>query len=86
MDWLRPGGVILFTYNNCDMPAGASYAETYFMSYVPKSMLMPMCESLGFEIIYSQDFEPAMCWVELRKPGKLRTVKAHQALGEIKYR
>jgi len=81
---LRPGGVFMFSYNNGDLPAGAAYAETYFMSYIPKSMLVPMCQMLGFEVIYSRDYEPAVSWLELRKPGDLTTVKGHQALGVIK--
>lgn len=81
---LRPGGVCMFSYNNGDIPAGAAYAETYFMSYMPKSLLIPMCQSLGYEIVYQQDHEPAVSWLELRKPGELSTLKGHQALGIIK--
>lgn len=81
---LRPGGVFMFSYNNGDLPAGAAYAESYFMSYIPKSMLVPMCQMLGFEVVYSRDYEPAVSWLELRKPGELTTVKGHQALGVIK--
>lgn len=81
---LRPGGVFMFSYNNGDMPAGAAYAESYFMSYVPKSMLIPACQQAGFEVVVSKDFEPAVSWVELQKPGELQTSKGHQALGIIK--
>jgi len=81
---LRPGGVCMFSYNNGDIPAGAAYAETYFMSYMPKSLLIPMCQSLGYEVVYQQDHEPAVSWLELRKAGELSTVKGHQALGMIK--
>jgi SAM-dependent methyltransferase len=83
MTWLRPGGVMLFTYNNADLPAGAAYAENYFMSYVPKSMLIPLCESVGFEVVTSMDHEPACSWLEIKKAGVLNTVKASQVLGEI---
>ena len=81
---LRPGGVFMFSYNNGDLPAGAAYAESYFMSYVPKSMLIPVCQQAGFEIVHTKDYEPAVSWVELQKPGELETVKGHQALGIIK--
>lgn len=84
-EWLRPGGVILFTYNNADLSASAGLTENYFMTYVPKSMLLPMAESLGFDIVADVDVLPSTSWVELKKPGTLSTVKAHQALGEIKY-
>lgn len=81
---LRPGGVFMFSYNNADLPAAAGHAESYFMSYIPKSMLLPMVESLGFEISATFDFEPAVSWIEVRKPGELETVKAHQVLGRVK--
>jgi SAM-dependent methyltransferase len=81
---LRPGGVFMFSYNNGDLPAGAAYAENYFMSYMPKSLVIPMCQMLGFEIVYSEDHEPAFSWIEIRKPGELKTSKAHQVMGEIK--
>jgi hypothetical protein len=68
------------------MPAGAGYAETYFMSYVPKSLLVAMCEGLGFTITNTHEFDPAIAWIEIKKPGTLKTVKASQALGEVKYR
>lgn len=84
--WLRDGGTMLFTYNNADMPSGAGYAETYFMSYVPKSLLVAMCEGLGFTITNTHEFDPAIAWIEIKKPGTLTTVKASQVLGEIKYR
>lgn len=82
---LRPGGTMMFSYNNTDMPSPAAYADSYFMSYVPKSLLIPMCEELGFEITSSTDLEPAISWVEIRKPGELKMIKAHQVLGEIKW-
>lgn len=85
MTWLRPGGVVLFTYNNADMSPSAGLSEEYFMTYVPKSLLIPMVESLGYKVITSHDFHPSTSWIEIKKPGTLSTVKAHQALGEIKY-
>ncbi len=88
-DLLRPGGVFMFSYNNGDRHEQAGYAEGHWMSYMPKSMLIPMCESLGYEILHSEDIRnqgTAVSWLEIRKPGTLETVKAHQVLGEIKRR
>jgi SAM-dependent methyltransferase len=83
---LRPGGVFLFSYNNGDIAQSAGYAENFWMTYVPKSMLIPMCESLGFRVTYSRDCNTsgtAISWIEIQKPGSLATVKAHQVLGEL---
>lgn len=85
LEILRPGGVFMFTYNNADLPAPAAYADSYYMSYVPKSQLLPICESLGYEIVGTTDIEPAVSWVEIRKPGTLHSIKAHQVMGEIKH-
>lgn len=84
MDWLRPGGTIIFTYNNADLPAAAAYAESYFMTYVPKSILIPMAESLGYETVFSYDNDPAFSIVEFKKPGELKSIKVGQTIGEIK--
>lgn len=82
---LKPGGVMLFSYNNGDLPDSADYAEKYYMTYMPKTLLIPMCEMIGFDVIDSQDFTPAVSWIEIKKPGELTTVKAHQVLGTIKH-
>ena len=85
MEWLRPGGTIIFTYNNADLPAAAAYAENYFMTYVPESILVPMAESIGFETVYLHNCEPAYSIIELQKPGELRSIKVGQTAGEIKH-
>ena len=85
MEWLRPGGTIIFTYNNADLPAAAAYAESYFMTYVPESVLVPMAESVGFETVYLYNCEPAFSIIELKKAGELRLIKVGQTAGEIKY-
>jgi len=83
-NWLRPGGSILFTYNNADLPISAAYAESDFMTYVPKSIVVPMIESIGFVESFSVDINPSFSLLEFVKPGVLTTNKASQALGEIK--
>jgi len=84
MNWLRPGGKIIFTYNNADLPAAAAYAENFFMTYVPKTILQPMAESLGFETTFSYDAEPAFSIIEFKKTGQLKSIKLSQTSGEIK--
>jgi len=84
MDWLRPGGVITFTYNNADLSTSAGLAESYFMTYVPESILVPMAESIGFETVFSYNSEPSHSFIEFKKKGTLKSVKSSQALGEIK--
>jgi SAM-dependent methyltransferase len=83
---LRPGGVFMFSYNDGDTPAGAGMAENFAQTYLPKSLLIPLCESLGYEVVNDQSFSTNIFWLEIKKPGTLSTIKAHQVLGEIKLR
>jgi SAM-dependent methyltransferase len=86
MQLLRPGGVFMFTFNDGDTPAGAGMAEHFARTYMPSSMLTPMCESLGYITNPVTDLGPGITWLEIHKPGDLQTIKAHQALGEIRSR
>jgi len=83
---LRPGGVFMFSFNDGDTPAGAGIAESFSQTYMPKSILVPLCQSLGFEIAHEYDFEAITSWLEIKKPGTLHSIKAHQVLGEIRAR
>lgn len=81
-DLLRPGGVVLFTYNNCEEPSNVRFVECGFKGYATKTGLEDFCKSMGFEILNSfNNTETSL--IEIRKPGELKTVKTHQALGEI---
>jgi len=83
---LRPGGVFMFSYNDGDTPDGAAMADSQVQTYMPKSILLPTCRAAGFEVLAEYDFEGRATWLELKRPGTLQTVKAHQVLGEIKPR
>jgi SAM-dependent methyltransferase len=80
---MRPGGIFLFSYNDGDTPQGAGMAENYSQTYIPKNLLIPTCLANGFEIYAEYSFDPNIHWLEIKKPGVLRTVKAHQVLGKI---
>lgn len=80
---LRPGGSMMFSYNDGDTPNGAAYAP-YSQSYMPKSHLVRICNQIGYQIINSECYDNGVVnWLEIRKPGELSTIKSHQALGEI---
>jgi hypothetical protein len=81
---LRAGGIFMFSYNDGDTTFGAGMAENFAQSYMPKSLLVPLAESLGYEVNAESNYGNQIHWIELRRPGTLTTVKAHQVLGEIK--
>jgi phospholipid N-methyltransferase len=80
---LRPGGVMMFSYNNCDVAQCAEYVEQGFRSWMPSMLLEQTCKDLGFEIIANRSIEETVHWIEIRKPGALTTTKYHQVLGKI---
>ena len=81
---LRPGGVMAFTFNDCDRAGAVKNAENFFMCYTPGSMLQSLCESLGFVMRYRYDVDAATTWMELEKPGIKPSLRGGQALAELK--
>ena len=73
----------MFSYNDGDTPIGAGMAENFAQSYMPKSLLVPLCESMGYEVSFESNTGTNITWIEIKKPGELHTVKAHQVMGEI---
>jgi len=80
---MRPGGYMLFSYNNSERWQNAEMVENLFMCHTPKHMLVPMVESLGFNVVATYDYDPTVCWIEIQKEGELKTSKAHQSMGAI---
>jgi hypothetical protein len=89
-DLLRPGGVVMFSYNNCDIVESAHLADIRYMSFVSKRNLTNLLKQIGYEIIASYDEPnqeppsiPIVSWMEIRRPGKLETVKIKQVMGVV---
>jgi SAM-dependent methyltransferase len=86
---LRPGGVFVFSYNNCDIPVNAELTEHGAMSYYSSQQLKIIAKQLGFEIIQLDDIPiahddyPYISTAELRRPGKLQSIRLNQVLGRI---
>jgi len=86
---LREGGILMFTYNNCDKQGSMAAAERGEMNYNHPTLIKRIADSIGYEEIIYEDVEtwneqiPWISWAELKRPGELNTVKAHQVLGKI---
>ena len=84
---LRPGGAILFTYNNCCYPKAVDKVEEMYYTYINGNTLKKHCESIGFKIIseYNGEKEADWCasWLELQRPGELTSLRGGQNLAEI---
>lgn len=81
---LRPGGTVIFTYNNCDLPAGALAFEKNSGCYTPESDLTRLCAQIGFKVHQSFNLNKNISWLEIQRPGELATIRGGQSLAMIK--
>lgn len=81
---LKPGGVLAFTFNDCDYVGAVELVERHFRCYTPGYLVKELAQTLGFEIVYSwHEADGAITWLELRRPGKLESLKGGQTLAKI---
>ena len=80
---LRPGGVVIFTFNDCDLGHGAALVEQKFMCYTPSKELKSHAQELGFEILYQHNGQGNVAWLELKKPGEISSIKGGQTLARL---
>ena len=89
---LRPGGRFMFSYTNCDLAGSALRAESLACAYANARWIKKLCGEIGYEVSDLKDFNTGdafnthVSWAILKKPGNLITVKAAQAMAEIKYK
>ena len=86
---LRAGGVFMFSYNNCDIAESTRLTEENGMSWASTRAIKQLCNDIGYDIITFENHLTGdahiahVSWCEIRKPGTLTTIKAHQVLGAI---
>lgn len=80
---IRPGGVLAFTFNDCDRTGGVALAERGFMCYTPGRLIVALCEKIGFEIKHQYIIDDATTWIEIKKPGEITTLRGGQALAMV---
>ena len=80
---LRPGGVALFTFNDCDWRQGVALAEKNFMCYTPGTEVVAHALSVGFEILDRYRGQGDLAWLEIKKPGEIESVRGGQTLAKI---
>ena len=78
--WLKPGGSLLFTFNNCDHASAVELVENDSACYTPGHLVMAAAERANFEIKHCYDISESVTWLEIQKPGTLSSQRAGQAL------
>lgn len=80
---LKPGGILAFTFNDCDRPSAVRLVENYYCCYTPGYLVRELAVSMGYEIVYSWNNPGPTTWLELKKPGELTSLKGGQTLAKI---
>jgi SAM-dependent methyltransferase len=80
---LRPGGVAIFTFNDCDWAHGVALAEKSFMCYTPGREIQAYCNQIGFEILSVNRGQGDVAWMEIRRPGEIESIRGGQTLAKI---
>jgi hypothetical protein len=80
---LRPGGVAMFTFNNCDLPQGMALAEKHFMCYTSGRRVLQIADRIGFESLFDQRGPNDISWLEIKKPGTVVSYRGGQTLAKI---
>lgn len=80
---LRPGGVFMFTFNDCDFETGVGSAEHAFQCYTPGSAIKNIADNLGYEFVYEYKKNLPVSWLEFKKPGIIKTNRGGQSLSKV---
>jgi SAM-dependent methyltransferase len=54
---LRPGGVLMFSYNNCDMESSATLVDSKQACWANSDQMKKLAQIVGFEIVATYDLE-----------------------------
>jgi SAM-dependent methyltransferase len=80
---LKPGGVILFTYNNCENPENVTMFNKDYAEFILKTDLIKDLTDLSYEILNIVDIDSTISWLEVKKPGTLTSNRAGQTLASL---
>lgn len=80
---LRPGGTFIFTFNDCDYSHCVALAERHFMCYTPGHAIQTYAENIGYECIHKHHGAGDLNWLELCKPGEIKSIRGGQSLARI---
>jgi len=82
-DKLKPGGIFVFTFNDCDRRSAVELVEQHFCSYTPGHLVQELIKTVGYEIVYTWSDDGPTTWIEIHKPGQLDSLRGGQALAKI---
>jgi len=80
---LKPGGVFVFTFNDCDRRSAVELVENHYCCYTPGRLVRELITTVGYKITYSWNDDGPTTWIEVRRPGVLNSLKGGQTLAKI---
>jgi SAM-dependent methyltransferase len=80
---LRPGGVLLMTFNDCDNEKAVMLVEQNCASYTPGYLVRDLAKTIGFDLVNSWGDGGPGVWLELKKPGTLSSLRGGQVIAKI---
>ena len=80
---LRPGGILFFTYNNCDIANRVEIVEHCGACYTPGRLVKDYVAQLGYETVHTFDDVSGTSWMELQHPGNYTSIRGGQTLAAI---
>lgn len=80
---MRPGGVLFFTFNDCDQAHGVALAESGFMNYTPSRYIRQKLLALQFDIQEHYHGPNDIAWIEAKVPGEITSLRGGQVLAKI---
>jgi len=81
---LRPGGILIMTFNDGDQRRAVEEVENHFACYTPGRLVKEMSHSIGYTEVFrwSHPNEASMC-IELKKAGDLASLRGGQTLAIV---
>ena len=80
---LKPGGHLIFTYNNCNYPYGLGLCESQVFSYTKSDQMADLLISLGYQIEREYTNKYDFHYFYATKPGNLTSIRGGQTLCKI---
>lgn len=80
---LKPGGIVAFTFNDCDGAGAAALAERSFMCYTPGRTVLAHAQTVGYQVRQRYRMNNSTTWVELQRPGQLTSIRGGQSLAKV---
>jgi SAM-dependent methyltransferase len=82
-DLLRPGGVLMFSYNNCDVANAVKLVEHHTHMYTPGTEIKAIAHTLGYRVLNEINTDDGLSLLELCKNGERTSLRGGQTVALI---